>query len=287
MVSSPATDMPADTGNISRSRSLPAAGPCVDPRSVGYPLIGTSGRARFAWQRPPARGREYAGAEDERRRLQDRCPAPQFQHRRVFGRSGDHRAGGRRLRQRRRPTRRVRSARPRRGRTGTAPACLPATLDHSATLAGTSVDVSPAPGTGTANPRTQISFRGVPVTEIHGVSVVGRRSGRHAGRLQAYSQGDGGSFVASTPFDPGEQVDVRAVIGARQIDYRFPRRHPVLDGGRAAVREPGGRARRLPELRHPARRPGAAAHRHRRGSRSRGRRHLPDQRAGRGSLRRR
>jgi hypothetical protein len=104
---------------------------------------------------------------------------------------------------------------------GTAPPCLPATLDHSATLAGTSVDVSPAPGTGTANPRTQISFRGVPVTEIHGVAVVGRRSGRHSGQLQAYSQGDGGSFVASTPFDPGEQVDVHAVIGAKQIDYGF------------------------------------------------------------------
>ncbi len=102
-----------------------------------------------------------------------------------------------------------------------APPCLPTTLDHSATLAGTSLDVSPAPGTGTANPHTQISFQGVPATEIHGVSVVGRRSGPHSGHLLPYSQGDGGSFVVSTPFDPGEQVDVRAVVGTKQIDFGF------------------------------------------------------------------
>ena len=36
---------------------------------------------------------------------------------------------------------------------GVSPACLPATLDHSAKLAGVPVDVSPAPETDTANPR--------------------------------------------------------------------------------------------------------------------------------------
>ena len=95
-----------------------------------------------------------------------------------------------------------------------APSCLPATLDHSAKLAGVPVDVSPAPGTDTANPQTQISFLGVPGTEIHEVSVVGRLSGHHAGRLLDYSQGDGASFAPDTPFKPGEQVVVRAVIGA-------------------------------------------------------------------------
>ncbi len=102
-----------------------------------------------------------------------------------------------------------------------APTCLPATWDHSATLAGTSVDVSPAPGTDTANPDTQISFLGVPAGEIRGVSVEGARSGPHSGRLQAYSQGDGGSFVLNTPLDSGEQVAVRAMVGARQVDYGF------------------------------------------------------------------
>jgi Arylsulfotransferase (ASST) len=94
------------------------------------------------------------------------------------------------------------------------PACLPTTLDHSAKLEGTPVDVSPAPETDTANPATQISFLGVPAARIHVVSVVGRHSGAHAGHLEAYSQADGASFVPSSPFDAGERVLVHAVIGA-------------------------------------------------------------------------
>src|SRR3954447_22343609 len=42
------------------------------------------------------------------------------------------------------------------------PACLSATLDHSAALGATGIDVSPAPDSGAANPRTQISFLGAP-----------------------------------------------------------------------------------------------------------------------------
>jgi Arylsulfotransferase (ASST) len=93
------------------------------------------------------------------------------------------------------------------------PACLPATLAHTAALPGTDIDVSPAPETDTANPHTQISFLGEPAAEIHGVSVVGRRSGYHAGHLYGYSQGDGASFVPDTPFDADEDVTVRAVVG--------------------------------------------------------------------------
>src|SRR5271155_2056719 len=62
---------------------------------------------------------------------------------------------------------------------GASPTCLPATLEHSATLPGTSVDVSPAPETDTAGPRTQISFLGDPVTDIQDVTVEGSRSGYH------------------------------------------------------------------------------------------------------------
>ena len=106
-----------------------------------------------------------------------------------------------------------------------APACLPATLHQSAQLAGTSVDVSPAPGTDTADPQTQISFLGVPATEIHDVSVVGAHSGEHSGRLLGYSQGDGASFVPARPFEPGEQVVVHASIGeaggAKPVVFHF------------------------------------------------------------------
>ncbi|MFZ1153459.1 MAG: arylsulfotransferase family protein [Solirubrobacteraceae bacterium] len=103
------------------------------------------------------------------------------------------------------------------------PACLPATLDHSAKLEGLPVDVSPAPETDMANPYTQISFLGVPVSEIHEVSVAGQRSGDHPGQLRGYSQGDGASFQPDTPFDAGERVSVRAAIslGASNSNKRI------------------------------------------------------------------
>ena len=94
------------------------------------------------------------------------------------------------------------------------PACLPTTLNHSAKLPGLPVDVTPAPETDMANPHTQISFLGVAAEQIHDVSVVGEHSGRHSGRLQAYSQGDGASFLPSTPFTAGERVHVSATIDA-------------------------------------------------------------------------
>jgi hypothetical protein len=105
------------------------------------------------------------------------------------------------------------------------PSCLPATLAHTAAISGTDLDVSPAPDTDTANPSTQISFLGTAATEIHGVSVTGRRSGAHLGHLHDYSQGDGASFTPDTPFDTGERVDVHAVIGvgqsAKPISFYF------------------------------------------------------------------
>src|SRR5580658_1948172 len=73
-------------------------------------------------------------------------------------------------------------------RSGVSPACLPSTPDHTASLAGTDVDVSPEPETDTANPATQISFLGVAPPQIHVVSVVGEQSGSHAGHLDDYSQ---------------------------------------------------------------------------------------------------
>jgi Arylsulfotransferase (ASST) len=108
---------------------------------------------------------------------------------------------------------------------GVSPPCLPTTLEHTAKLPGTGVDVSPEPGTGTANPYTQISFLGAPAAEIHEVSVVGRSSGRHSGSLHGYSQGDGASYAPDAPFDAGERVDVSARIGegsgARRIAFYF------------------------------------------------------------------
>ncbi len=104
---------------------------------------------------------------------------------------------------------------------GKSPACLPATVDHSAKLEGLGVDVSPAPETDTANPYTQISFLGLPATQIHDVSVKGTRSGYHSGRLHDYSQGDGASFLPDSPFDAGESVTVRATVDGKPVAYSF------------------------------------------------------------------
>jgi arylsulfotransferase ASST len=104
---------------------------------------------------------------------------------------------------------------------GPSPACLPSTLHHSAKLAGLNAYVSPAPGTVTANPHTQISVLGVPAAQIRGVSVVGQHSGSHPGRLRAYSQGDGASFVPGTPLQAGERVSVHALVAGRRISYGF------------------------------------------------------------------
>jgi hypothetical protein len=110
-------------------------------------------------------------------------------------------------------------------RAAASPPCLPATLDHSAKLAGLPVYVSPAPETGMANPHTQISFLGVPAADIHEVTVAGERSGRHTGRLEGYSQSDGASFVPDAPFDAGERVTVHATIGrsasAKPVAFGF------------------------------------------------------------------
>lgn len=72
--------------------------------------------------------------------------------------------------------------------------------------------VSPAPGSRDASPQTEISFLGVPVSDLSGVTVVGSLSGAHAGHLRGYSQGNGASFLPSRPFAEGERVSVDAKV---------------------------------------------------------------------------
>jgi Arylsulfotransferase (ASST) len=91
------------------------------------------------------------------------------------------------------------------------PMCVPEALDAPALLDG-AVTVSPMPGARDASAQTQISFLGVPASELSAVSVTGSRSGGHRGALQAYSQGNGASFVPATVFQPGEVVTVSAQL---------------------------------------------------------------------------
>jgi hypothetical protein len=95
-----------------------------------------------------------------------------------------------------------------------APRCVPTTLNRSAVLPGTSLAVSPLPDSYDASPQTQISLLGAPPQELGKVTVTGSQTGSHPGRLLAYSQGDGASFVPSQPFAPEETVTVRGVLGA-------------------------------------------------------------------------
>jgi hypothetical protein len=74
------------------------------------------------------------------------------------------------------------------------------------------VDVFPIPGGRVAAPQTQITFRGLPIAHLGWVVVTGSRSGRHAGRLVADSDGQGGSFLPTKPFVPGEVVTVRTKL---------------------------------------------------------------------------
>ena len=93
-----------------------------------------------------------------------------------------------------------------------APPCQPHTLNVSASLAGGAVTVSPEPGSLDASHLAQISFVGVPASELAHIRVIGSRSGAHPGRLAAYSQGDGASFLPHTAFDEGETVTVSAAL---------------------------------------------------------------------------
>lgn len=107
----------------------------------------------------------------------------------------------------------------------TAPNCVPRTLNVSRALAGGVVSVTPGPDSMDASHHAQISFLGVPAADIEDIAVVGSHSGTHTGRLAAYSQGDGASFLPSKPFSPGEVVTVHAILrrgaGSTPFAWRF------------------------------------------------------------------
>ncbi len=101
------------------------------------------------------------------------------------------------------------------------PKCDLSSPERSAQLPGTRVYASPAPGSGTASPYTQISFLGASPGAISGLAVTGSASGQHAGHLAPYSQGDGASFVPAQPFRSGEHVSVTARIATRAVSFSF------------------------------------------------------------------
>ena len=96
-------------------------------------------------------------------------------------------------------------------------ACAAADLDGSAVPAGSTLTVSPAPGGRAASARTSISLLGTPAQSIVAVAASGSVTHQHTGRLEPFSQGDGGAWIPDQPFAAGETVDVSVTVaGARQ-----------------------------------------------------------------------
>ncbi len=99
--------------------------------------------------------------------------------------------------------------------------CEAGALNISALLRGSTLAVSPLPGSYDAPPYTQISMLGAPAKALSEIHVDGSRSGAHSGRLRVYSQGDGASFVPSHPFLAGESVSVRGHLRVGTRTQRF------------------------------------------------------------------
>ncbi len=93
-----------------------------------------------------------------------------------------------------------------------------------AQAASPTVSVFPSPGSRAALPKTQITFRGIPADKIGKITVVGSRSGTHAGHIAADSDGDGGSFIPDEPFASAETVTVKTgldILGGKSGDFSF------------------------------------------------------------------
>ena len=86
------------------------------------------------------------------------------------------------------------------------------------------ISVYPLPNSTSSLPQTQITFRGIPASQIGAVQVVGSSTGVHAGAIQADSDGQGGSFIPTAPFAAGETVTVTTglnVVGGTSGSWKF------------------------------------------------------------------
>ena len=91
-------------------------------------------------------------------------------------------------------------------------------------VAQPAVSVFPSPGTNWNLPQQQITFRGIPASQIGSISVVGSSSGAHSGKIEADSDGDGGSFIPNAPFTAGETVTVTTglnIVGGTNGSFSF------------------------------------------------------------------
>jgi hypothetical protein len=101
---------------------------------------------------------------------------------------------------------------------------------RAAAKASALVSVFPIPDDEVASPRTQLAFRGVPTGQFGTITVRGSKSGLHTGRIEADSDGYGGSFLPSKRFTPGETVTVTTsmnIRGGSHGSYHFKVANPT------------------------------------------------------------
>jgi hypothetical protein len=131
----------------------------------------------------------------------------------------------------------------------------------SAQPAPLAVAAFPSPGSRLASPHSQIAFRGVAPASLGSITVIGSKTGAHAGQFDADSDGDGASFIPASPFAPGETVTVRTalnILGGKSGSFHFQvatPAPPMWAGRPPRVRSvPGGvwRFHSRPDLAPPA-----------------------------------
>ena len=142
-----------------------------------------------------------------------------------------------------------------------APRCVPPQLGRTDILPGTKLEVSPLPDSLDASYATQISLLGYPASALSGISVNGSTAAGTAGRIEAYSQGDGASFVPNKPFHSGETVVVhgKLTLAGKRYPFAFHFTIAVRDpiGHPASTAKPAGKPSELfafhsrPELHAP------------------------------------
>jgi len=100
---------------------------------------------------------------------------------------------------------------------------LPLGGQQKAAQAAQAVSAYPGPGSLSALPKTQLTFRGA-IPSAQQIQVTGSRTGIHQGVVVAHSDGAGASFIPSSPFAALETVTVKTslnVPGAANGTYQF------------------------------------------------------------------